>query len=358
MNGQTIHAANLLPDVQYTPRPGSATYTGRCDPSQAEEPVHLRLMLPSFPWTRALEEGRVEIPGVTYECAPYIENAPDRFAAFDSGEFDVGEDSVRGYIVKLLNGKAPPALPVFFDREHMQRNIFVRADSGLMHPRDLIGKRIGTRQSIHSGTCAGVLMMLEQGYGVPLHEIRWQSGGRDNRPLASIGLDIAPGPATDEENLELLIQGKLDAVISNLEGRYWSLFGPDLLDHEMLLPSSVRPLIGDPRLIAETYRRTRLYPITDVLVVRPAVLGDHPELASTLLRAFAEAEALASDYRSGIEDHLARLEIELLGEDPHQPGLSENARKNMDVFIDLLYRLGGIERIVSVDEIFRSIQFK
>src|SRR5215213_9910397 len=123
--------------------------------------MHLRLMLPSFPWTRALEEGRVEIPGVTYECAPYIENAPDRFAAFDSGAFDVGEDSVRSYVVKLLAGKAPPALPVFFDREHMQRNIFVRADSGLTHPHDLVGKCVGTRQSLQSGTCAGVLMMLE-----------------------------------------------------------------------------------------------------------------------------------------------------------------------------------------------------
>ena len=42
-----------------------------------EVAVHMKLMLPSFPWTRALEEGRVQIPDVTYECALYIENAPD-----------------------------------------------------------------------------------------------------------------------------------------------------------------------------------------------------------------------------------------------------------------------------------------
>jgi 4,5-dihydroxyphthalate decarboxylase len=314
--------------------------------------MHLRLMLPSYPWTRALEMGRVEIPGVTYECAPFIENAPDRFEAFSAGHFDVGEDSVRGFIVKRLEGSRTPALPVFFDREHMQRNIFVRADSPLQHPRDLVGKRVATRQSLYSGTCAGVLMMLEQGYGVPLAEISWRTGSPQSLARSRIKLDYAGGPATDRENLELLMRGELDAVISNLEGRYWSLFGPDILDHEVSLPTGVRPLVADPTVIAETYRRTGLYPITDVVVVRPELIDTHPEIVPALMRAFTEANALATDYRSGIEEHLARMELELLGEDPHVPGYAANARKNLEVFIDLLYRLGGIERPIPPDDLF------
>jgi len=314
--------------------------------------VHLRLMLPSFPWTRALEEGRIDIPGVTYECAPYIENAPDRFEAFVSGGYDVGEDSVRSFIVKRVNGVAPAALPVFFDREHLQRNIFVRADSSLKHPRDLIGKRVGTRQTLQSGTCAGVLMMLESGYGIALEEIHWRTGHPPDRTFDRIRLDVAQGPATDRENLDLLLQGELDAMISNLEGRYWSLFGPDLLDHETTPPAGVRPLIADPTIIAETYRRTGLYPITDVVVVRPELIADRPDLPEALMRAFTEANALASDYRSGIEEHLARMEVELLGEDPHVHGLGTNARTNLELFIDLLYRLGAIERPITPAEMF------
>jgi 4,5-dihydroxyphthalate decarboxylase len=309
-------------------------------------------MLPSFPWTRALEERRVQIPGVTYECAPYIENAPDRFEAFNSGGFDIGEDSVRSFVAKHLAGKAPPALPVFFDREHMQRNIFVRADSPLTHPSDLVGKRVGTRQSLQSGTCAGVLMMLESGYGVPLREIKWQSRNPDESLRNRMGLDVKVGPGTDGENINLLMRGELDAVISNLEGRYWSLFGPDLLDHEICLPTGVRPLLSDPNVIADAYRRTGLYPITDVVVARPQLIQEHADLPALLMQAFSEAEALASDYRSGIEEHLAQLEIELLGENPHVHGLGDNARQNLDVFIDLLYRLGGIERPVPPEELF------
>src|SRR5579862_5005889 len=83
--------------------------------------LHLCFMLPSYPWTRALEEGRVKIPGMTYECAPYIENAPDRFDAFTAGGYDVGEDGVRRFAIQRLKGAPPTALPVFFDRELLQR---------------------------------------------------------------------------------------------------------------------------------------------------------------------------------------------------------------------------------------------
>jgi 4,5-dihydroxyphthalate decarboxylase len=309
-------------------------------------------MLPSFPWTRALEEGRVQIPGVTYECAPYIENEPDRFNAFSTGGYDAGEDSVRHFVAKILEGGPSNALSVFFDREHMQRNIFVRADSPLTHPRDLVGKRVGTRQTLQSGTCAGVLMMLEQGYGIPLQEIAWRSGNPSVPPRDRMVLHVERGPATDHENLELLMRGELDAMISNLEGRYWSLFGPDILDHERSLPAGVRPLNGDPHVITDTYRRTGLYPITDVVVVRPELIEEYPELPQSLMRAFDEANVLARDYRSGIEEHLAQMEIALLGDDPHAAGLGANARKNLEVFMDLLFRLGGIDHPVPPEDLF------
>ncbi len=71
-------------------------------------------------------------------------------------------------------------------------------------------------------------------------------------------------------------------MISNLEGRYWSLFGPDILDHEVPLPAGVRPLIADPHAIAETYRRTGLYPITDVVALPiPPQRGQDREWRST-----------------------------------------------------------------------------
>jgi len=197
-----------------------------------------------------------------------------------------------------------------------------------------------------------VLMMLEQAYEVPLGEVLWRSSNPGGVSGSKMRLRVEQGPGTDAENLALLMERELDAMITNLEGRYWSLFGPDILDHEVPLPAGVRPLNANPHDIADTYRRTRLYPITDVVVVRPELLAEQPGLPADLMRAFDEASALASDYRSGIEEHLAQLEIELLGEDPHAGGLTINARKNLAVFMDLLYRLGAIERQVPPEELF------
>ena len=106
-----------------------------------------------------------------------------------------------------LKGGPKNALPVFFDRELLQRNVFVRADSPIATPRDLVGKRVGSRLSLQSGTFAGVLMMLEQGYGVPLKEVKWSIGGRDLGNPNGMGLDVTAGPDTDQGNLELLRPG-------------------------------------------------------------------------------------------------------------------------------------------------------
>jgi hypothetical protein len=309
-------------------------------------------MIPSAPWTRALEERRVRIPGATYECAPGASDAPHRFDAFTTGAYDLGEDGVRRFVLRRFQGVPPAALPVFFGREHMQRNIFVRDDSPLIHPRDLIGKRIGSHLSPHSGTGAGVLMMLEQGYGIPLKEIKWSMGNPATLPANRMGLDLSLGPRTDRENFELLFKGALDAVIVNLEARYWSLFGPDTLGHGSSQPPNTRPLITDPAVIADAYRRTGLYPITDVVVMQPELIREHSDLPSRLVHAFSEANALASDYRNQDEEELARREVELLGEDPHRYGLGENARKNLGSFIDILYRLGAIERTIAPDDLF------
>jgi hypothetical protein len=135
-----------------------------------------------------------------------------------------------------------------------------------------------------------------------------------------MGLNVERGPATDAENLDLLLRGQLDAVITNLEGRYWSLFGPDILNHVILLPAGLRPLVRDPNVIADTYRHTGLYPITDVAVVRPELLVDRPSLAGDVMRACDEANALAPDYRSGIEERLAQLELELRERTRTSPG--------------------------------------
>lgn len=313
--------------------------------------VHVRMTIPPAPWTWAMEEGRVQVPGLTWTCSSDMEQAPDRFDALEAGIFDVGENGVRRLSLKLLKGAPSTGVPVFFGREHMQRNVLVRSDSPLTHPRELVGKRVGSRLTAQSGTSAGVLMMLEQAYGLPLAEVDWRLGD-GTLPVNRMGLKLSTGPDTDAEIFAQLRSGEIDAAIVTLSPRYWSLFGPDRFDHRTAAPGDIRPLLNAPATIADAYRRTGLYPITDLMVVSPQLAQNQPHVLPKLVTAFAEANALASDYRSPEENQLAQREIELLGEDPHQYGLTPKNRKNIAAFIDFLYRLGALERPLAPEQLF------
>ena len=316
------------------------------------EPLHM--VLPPAPWTRAMEDGRVRVEGLAWTCNAEIGNAPDRFIATASQECDVGENGVRRLALAIIDGAPPTGLPVFFGREHMQRNFIVRADSSMTSPRDLAGRRVATRLSIESGTGAGVLMMLESAFGVDLRDIVWQTGSPGQPKVNRMGLRLEPGSLDETELFEELRQGKVDAVFATTGPRYWSMFGGegDHLDPLIRPFPDLRPLMHDPTQIAETYRRTHLCPITDVVVVKPQLATGESPIPARVVEALVQANALASSYRGAAEQQLAVREVELLGEDPHQYGLGTDQRANLATLLDLFYRLGSIARPVEPEELF------
>jgi hypothetical protein len=310
------------------------------------------MVLPPDPWTRAMEDGSVRVDGLTWTCITEHVDAPSRFIATAEGS-DVGENGVRRLALDVIAGQAPAGIPVFFGREHMQRNLIVRADTSLTSPRDLVGKRVASRLPVDSGTGAGVLMMLESGYGVDLHDIIWRTRNPDQPRGNKMGLRHELGPDNEPELFELLRRGEVDAVYVTTGPRYWSMFGgTGDKGEEVTRPyPDLRPLINDPTVIAETYRRTKLYPITDIAVINPELAARAPDAPAKVVDALAQANALAASYRDPAEQQLAEREIALLGEDPHQYGLSADARKNLDILLDLFYRLGSLERRLQPEEL-------
>jgi 4,5-dihydroxyphthalate decarboxylase len=318
----------------------------------AQSGIHLRMVIPPAPWTKAMEDGSVAIPGVTWQTNSDIEFAPERFIV--SGGADVGENGVRRLVIDMLKGSKNRAIPVFFGRELMQRNFVVREDSNLHHPKDLVGKRVGSRLTIQSGTGAAVLMVLEQAYGIDLKSIDWWMGDPKDLPVNRMDLTMHQSPDNDDDNYAMLQRGELDVVIQTTGPRYRSMFGGygDHVDNDLAKHPGTRPMITAPQVMADAYKRSGLYPISDVTTIKPELVEQHPELAKQLVDAFSQANARASQYRSAEEQALAEREVALLGEDPHQYGLGENQRKNVAAFIGFLYRLGAIEKAVPPEEIF------
>jgi 4,5-dihydroxyphthalate decarboxylase len=314
------------------------------------EATQLRMVLPPDPWTRAIAERRVGLPGLNWECNTEMDNAPDRFVA--SHGMDVGENGVRRLVLDRLRGMPPTGIPVYLGREHMQRNVFVRADSPLQHPRDLVGKRVASWLTPHSGTGAAVMMMLELAYEVPVTEIEWFMGDPASLPTNRMGLRLHRGPDSVEGTLDALRKGEADAIMVTLRPRHWSLFGPDIVHLTHADYSEMRPLVADPQDIAQQFRKTGLYPISDLMVVSAETAASHPQLPRQLVEIFAEANGLAPEYMDEEERALVDREVKLLGRDAHQYGFTADARHNLAAFLDYLYRMGSFDQRLEPEDLF------
>ena len=312
---------------------------------------HLRMVVPPAAWTAAMEDGSVQVPGLTWETAAHIAHAPERFVATREQAYDVGENGLRRYIIDLLDGAPPTAIPVFFSREYMHRNLLVREDSPLSSLADLAGKAIGSRLTVVSGTGAAVLMMLEQAYGVDLTSLKLHMDiGRF--PTNRMSLNMQPGPGTDDVALVQLLGGELDAVIMTTGPRYYSLFGGDGIGDVVAAHPGLRTLVTEPDVIVEAYRRSGLYPISDVVVLRRELVDEAPEVPAQLVDAFSQANALAGRHRDAEEQGMADRELALLGSDPYGYGLGPDQRLNLKAYTDFFYRMGAIERALEPEELF------
>jgi len=180
--------------------------------------------------------------------------------------------------VERLKGGPPAALPVFFDREHMQRNIFVRADSPLAHPRDLVGKRVGI-PSWENTLQLAVRSMLRKQFGVPVEQIRWVAA---NPGLVSL-------PPSERTPFELVDSGKPQAQML-LDGELDAMVIPDLIPAILQGNPQVGRLLSDVKADERAYYQiSGHFPIMHDIVFKRSLLDQHPWAANALLDAVAQS---------------------------------------------------------------------
>src|ERR1700681_2106149 len=114
---------------------------------------NLRLALACWNYdrTRALMEGRIRPEGIdlTFLNLPVEETF---FRMLRHHEFDAAEMSLSSYVLSL-SSENPPfiAIPVFPSRFFRHSCIYINRNRGIREPKDLIGKRGGTRAHRKAG---------------------------------------------------------------------------------------------------------------------------------------------------------------------------------------------------------------
>src|SRR3954451_4536364 len=238
--------------------------------------IQLSLALNNYDHVRDVLSGTVRPEGI--DLLPLelpIEEIFYRFTKFR--EWDVSEMSF-GKVVSLMSEERPDivALPVFVSRVFRHSAIYLREGAGIKKPMDLEGKRVGLPEWAQT---AGIYVrgMLAHEYDVDLAKIQWfQAGVREPGRVEKVALALPPGlkiqRVADRTLVQMLAAGELDAVMSARE-----------------IPA--RRLFSDYRAAeAEYWKKTRIFPIMHVLIIRRDIYEQDRWIAMSLYQAFEEAK--------------------------------------------------------------------
>jgi len=316
--------------------------------------VPITLACERYDRTEALRDGRVRPAGVDLTYLPQqVEETFFRMARF--GEFDAAEMSLSSYVGGLTRGAPFVAIPVFPSRLFRHSGIYVSAASGIGEPRDLVGKRVGLAEYQLTAN-VWIRGILADEYGVPVESVTYRTGGlhqpgRVEKLKVELPPEVRVEPIGPGQTLsEMLATGEIDA-----------LYTPRTPDSFVRGDGAVRRLF-DPAGPAEEeyFRRTGIFPIMHVVVLRRDVYESNRWLARSLFDAFTEAKRLCEEgidqtaaaryMLPWLHDEVARTRA-VLGEDYWPYGLDRNTEV-LRTFLRYSYDQGLAARKLEPEELF------
>ena len=267
-------------------------------------------------------------------------------------EFDVAEFSLSVYCMAKARGVPLTAIPVFPRRLFSQSQIYVHSDAGISVPHDMKGKRVGM-VSYASNTLAVLARgELEHEYGVDPTGVDWVAGKNELLPCEPPGrLRVTRIEADRSRFEEMLAEGEIDGYLAPR------------------IPKAF--LEGDPRIARlfpdaraeerEYYRRTGIYPIRHLIVVKDEVLAANPWVARSLYDAFEAAREIAGRYfRDPNWSQLAwgylewEDEMRLAHSELWANGVAANYT-DLERFLRYAFEQGLTDRKLAVDELFADV---
>ncbi len=253
-------------------------------------------------------------------------------------EFDVAEMALSTYLCARAHGKQFTGIPIFLTRAFYHGGLSVNRRSGIESPRDLEGKRVGVRSyTLTPGVWTRGLLQTE--YGVDLDAVTWVLSGDEH-----VAEYVAPSNVVSSSNSnlgEMLASGEIDAAI-----------GAGAVDS----PDVVPLFDGADDADAAWHRKTGIYPISHMVVVKNAALESNSDLAQELCSTFKTAKSLYMQrFQSGdandAADRALQKMAEVVGDDPIPYGV-ESSRKTLEAFVGFNVEQRVIPESVDVEELF------
>ena len=319
------------------------------------EKLYLTMACGDYDRTHALQTGAVEAEGIRLNYLP-LEAEEIFWRMGHHREFDASEMSLSNHVTAISRDSSPfVAIPVFPSRFFRHSCVFINTDSGIKTAGDLEGRRVGAPE--YSITAAvWIRGFLSDDYGVKAQDVHWFVGGqeepgRKERVKLALPPQIRVDAIAEDKTLNgMLEDGEIDALIS---ARSPSCFVKGSPNVRRLFPNY-------KEVETEYYKRTKIFPIMHVLVIRRDVCDKNPWVARSLYKAFCQAKDHAIKNMH-ISNTLActlpwlaweREQVkEIFGPDWWPYGIEAN-RRVLEHLIRYMGEQGLLGRPVTVEEVF------
>jgi 4,5-dihydroxyphthalate decarboxylase len=291
--------------------------------------VPLTLACGLYDRTYGLHDGSIPVEGADLRFLPMMPVETFRRQARHA-EFDASEFSLSTYMILHARGdRRFVGIPVFPSRRFRHEHVWVNVHSGIRSPTDLRGKRIGVEEYIQTAAL-WIRGFLQDDYGVRAEDMSWYFGGYnepdphfapriENELPANVNTQIIGGGSSLDAMLDA---GNIDAVFPKRPASF--LRGS---------PNVARLFPNFRDVEEDYYRRTKIFPIMHVVVVRRDLYERNPWIVQALYKAFVYAKRLAMRRLTlspplhvtlpWLTDHIEETQ-QIMGKDYWSYGLEDN----------------------------------
>ena len=342
-------------------RPDAIGSRGRCGDATSDQQrvevlaakVKLDISVASSPHTDAVLNGQIPIEGVE---ANFIKVVP-QIGAFRrmvrQVEFDVCEIAPTTYVIARAYGAPFVALPIFVTRSFHHGGLLVRPDANIKHPKDLEGRKVGVRAySVTTGAWTRGILIDE--YGLDCSKVTWVVDDEEHVTQLKLPSNVIHAPP-GRSLADMMADGELAAGFAanagiGRSGDPTSGGWKDLeTNYPDLFPNAAE-------LEAAWFKKTGIYPMHGTIVVKDAVLKEHPWVARSLFDAFSQAKnewlkKLHSGEANTAKDKKYLKQAKIVGPDPMPYGMEPNM-PTIKALEDTAFKQELTPRRMSLAELF------
>jgi 4,5-dihydroxyphthalate decarboxylase len=320
----------------------------------------LKIAIADYGHTRAVKSNGVPIEGIEPDFVQVVPIIGAFRRMVRDLEFDICEMAPTTYMIARARGAPYIALPIFLMRRFHHGGFVVRPDAGIRQPKDLEGKKVGVRAySVTTGVWTRGIFVNE--CGLDSSKVTWVVDDEEHVSTLKLPPNVVHAP--EGKSLQSMMKsGEIQAGFTGPAGVGRAgppISGWDKASEAAVAPDTYPELIANVEQVeTDWFRRTGIYPIHGLVVVKDEHIKRYPWLPRALMNAFVAAkkrylEALKRGHGESPEDKRYRAFSSLMS-DPLPYGMAAN-RSSIEALVTYSLQQELIPSRPALDQVFVDI---